>query len=146
MPSGITNHNTLALAVEGYATAQSYQPGDEVAVCCSSVAPSFSVEVARVGATREVVWSRAGIPGRRQEVPGDAWAEGCGWEPTFSFTAGAGWRSGYYEVALRADGVSGPEAGSQAWFALRPAPNAAPRAPSPTTYPSNRSPRARSSK
>lgn len=130
MVSGITNHNTLTLAVEGYTAAQSYRAGDEVAVCCSSQVPSFSVEVARVGATREVVWTRAGIPGRPQPVPADAAAEGCGWSPSFSFTVPAGWRSGYYEVALRADGAAAgdPAAESQAWFALRPAPDG-PRSP-----------------
>ena len=47
-------YNTLKLAVEGYPDRLSYQPGDEVAFHCSSQTSTFSVEIARIGAGREV--------------------------------------------------------------------------------------------
>ncbi len=53
-------YNTLSLAVEGYPGQQSYRPGEEVTFHCSSRVRTFSVEVARIGATREVVWRKAG--------------------------------------------------------------------------------------
>lgn len=65
----IINDNTLALAVEGYPGRLSYQPGEEVALHCSARTKHFSVEIARVGAEREVVWRRAAIPGTEQPTP-----------------------------------------------------------------------------
>ena len=91
MTSGITDYDTLALAVEGYAERQSYVAGDEAIVCCSSRVPSFSAEVARIGASRDVVWTRAGIAGEEQPVPPDAFALGCGWHETFRFPIPSDW-------------------------------------------------------
>ncbi len=119
---GIVDRNTLVLSVEGYAKRQSYARGDEVEFCCSSRVPTFSVTVARVGAARQIVWQRAAIPGVTQQVPGDAFAVGCGWSTTFSLVVADAWRSGYYEVELRADGVDGPEAVSHAFFVVRASP------------------------
>lgn len=121
MASGITNQNTLVLAVEGYTDHQSYVAGDEVVFRCSSRVPTFSVRIVRVGAARDLVWERVGIAGAEQPVPTDAWAHGCGWHETFRFTVPAEWRSGFYEVELRGDGVDGPEAVSHAFFAVRSA-------------------------
>ena len=114
-------YNTLSLAVEGYPGRQSVQPGEEVTFHCSSRAATFSAEVARIGATREVVWRKTGIAGREHPVPAAAYATGCGWPVTFAFTPGADWRSGFYEVTLVADGVEGPESTSHAFFVLRAA-------------------------
>jgi hypothetical protein len=119
MASGITNQNTLALAVEGYADRQSYVAGDEVVLHCSCRTATFSVEVARVGATRDVVLTLAGVAGGEQPVPPEAYATGCGWSESVRFAVPEEWRSGYYEVALRADGVDGPGAESQAFFVVR---------------------------
>lgn len=114
-------YNTLKLAVEGYPDRLSYQPGDEVAFHCSSQMPTFAVEIARIGAGREVVWRRENIPGAVQSVPPRAYAEGCNWPVTFTFTIPAEWRAGYYEVTLQATGVQGPTAISHAFFVVRSA-------------------------
>ena len=45
------------LTIEGYADQLSYVAGETVSLCCSTDARRFSVEVARVGGTREIVWS-----------------------------------------------------------------------------------------
>ena len=71
---GMIEYNTLSLAVEGYPGRQSYRPGEEVTFHCSSRARTFSAEVARIGASREVVWRKAGIAGTEQPVPPDAYA------------------------------------------------------------------------
>jgi hypothetical protein len=114
-------YNTLSLAVEGYAGEQSVRAGEAVTFHCSSRAATFSVEVARIGATREVVWRKAGIAGREQPVPAEAYATGCAWAETFAVPTERDWRSGFYEVTFVADGVDGPEATSHAFFVLRAA-------------------------
>ena len=121
MASGITNFDTVVSAVEGYAESLSYGAGDDVVFCCSSRVSSFSAEVARIGATREIVWQRGAIAGEEQPAPPDAYANGCGWHESFRFTVPAAWRSGYYEVVLRADGVPVPEGESHAFFVVRSA-------------------------
>lgn len=112
-------YNTLQLAVEGYPDRLSYLPGEEVAFHCSARVDRFAVEVARIGATREVVWQQADLVGAEQPTPARAYAEGCGWPVTFTLPIPAAWRSGFYEVTLHGAGVNGPEALSQAFFVVR---------------------------
>jgi hypothetical protein len=119
MGEGIIDQNTLVLAVEGYSRRQSYLAGEEVAFCCSARTATFSAEIARIGATRDVVWRRDAIAGREQAVPENAATHGCGWDTTFTLTVPAEWRSGFYEATLRGDGVDGPEAESTAFFVVR---------------------------
>src|SRR5205823_1560113 len=47
-------------AIEGYTDRLSYQAGDEIGFHISSASEKFSLEVARVGAERVVVWKRDG--------------------------------------------------------------------------------------
>jgi hypothetical protein len=42
----------------------SYQPGDEIGFDISTTAESCSLEIARIGARREVVWKKTGLPGK----------------------------------------------------------------------------------
>ena len=107
--------------VEGYPSAYSYLPGEEVAFHCSAQTTTFSVEIARIGAERIVVWQQANIPGAFHAMPERAYAEGCNWPVTFSLAIPADWRSGYYEVTLTGDGVQGPEAVGYAFFVVRSA-------------------------
>ena len=107
--------------VEGYPNQLSYLPGEEVAFHCSARTDAFSVEIARIGTGREVVWQRTGIPGSLQTTPANAYAVGCNWPVTFSFSIPADWRSGYYEVTLSGDGAQGKEAISHAFFVVRAA-------------------------
>ena len=102
-------YNTLALAVEGYPGRLSYSPGEEVAFHCTARTRTFTAEVARIGVRREPVWRREGISGAEQAVPDEASARGCGWAVSFTLTIPDTWRSGFYEVALKGEGVDGPE-------------------------------------
>jgi len=113
--------NTLVLAVEGYPDRLSLLPGETITFHCSARVPSFSVEIARIGATREVVWQQSGIPGKFHPTPPRAYAEGCHWPATFTLPIPTDWRSGFYEVTLQGDGVAGPEALSHACFVVRSA-------------------------
>jgi hypothetical protein len=105
------------LAVEGYPDQLSYLPGETVQFHCSARTSTFSVEIARIGARRTIVWQRQGIPGQEPSVPVDAYAAGCGWPVAFSLRIPEAWRSGFYEVALRGDGDDGPAA--HAFFVVR---------------------------
>lgn len=115
------DYNTLTLAVEGYPSQYSYLPGEEAQFHCSARVKSFSVEITRVGHSREVVWRREGIRGEEHPTPADAYAKGCGWPVTFSVSIPENWRSGFYEVTMRGDGVQGPEAIGHSFFVVRSA-------------------------
>lgn len=116
---GIIDGGMLPLVVEGYPGRQSCVAGDVVEFHCSSPAASFSVEVTRVGAERVVVWDAAGVHGHEHPVPPDAATNGCAWPVTFAIPVGPTWRSGFYEVAFRADGIDGPEGLGHSFLVVR---------------------------
>ena len=98
----------VPLFLEGYAGQVSYRPGEEVALHVSTSAARFQVEVARLGARREVVLTQKELAGRVSPIPEDASSHGCRWPALAKFSIPETWRSGYYHVALRAeDGGAG---------------------------------------
>ena len=90
-----------------YTDRLSYQPGDEVRFHTSTSAARYAIEIARVGAAREVVWTRSGLPGRFHPAPPEAYGRGCGWPDSVAFRIPRSWRSGYYAVTLRAESGKG---------------------------------------
>jgi hypothetical protein len=107
--------------IEAYGWPQSVAPGEPVALHVSTDGPSFDVEVARDGASRDVVWSTTGVAGTVHETPQDAAATGCGWPAALTIPTGEDWASGYYAITVtagteRADAflVVRPYAGSPA--------------------------------
>ena len=116
------------LFVEGYTSQLSYAPGDEVALCVSSTAPKYAVEIARVGAKREVLLAKKDIEGKEHPVPENCSSHGCGWPASFKFKIPAEWKSGYYTIALSAEDRGGQfvqrgrrTAASEAFFVVRAA-------------------------
>ena len=95
------------LFVEGYAGRVSYAPGEELTLHVSSSAATFAVEIIRVGAKRESVWSSPTVAGREYSVPEDASSQGCRWPAAVTLKIPAEWRSGYYHVSLRARDAGG---------------------------------------
>jgi hypothetical protein len=90
--------------VEGYPNRLSAMPGESVGLCCAGRG-RFSVEVARLGVTRDVVWRRDDLEAIDHAVPDDAAQHGCGWPITVEVAVGDDWRSGCYEFDLTpADG------------------------------------------
>ena len=63
--------------IEGYANQLSYVAGENLALCCSTNARTFSVEIARVGGTREIVWSDNAVSGELHPTPERASERGC---------------------------------------------------------------------
>lgn len=119
--------------VEGYCDELSHIAGAVVEMRVSSRASSYSVEVARVGAHRDVVWSASGLTTPDHPAPPDAWRTGCDWPVAFSIPTSADWPSGFYEVALHSDDgpPDRPQASSEAFFVLL-APHAVASASQPT--------------
>jgi hypothetical protein len=116
------------LFIEGYAGQRSIAQGEEIPIHVSTTAAKYEIEVARLGATREVVWKKSDVPGAAYPVPEDASANGCRWPESVRVPSGAAWKSGYYEVSLRAADAGGKwthrgkrTAESSTWFIVRQA-------------------------
>ena len=109
--------------VTGYCWPQSAAAGDRVALHLSSAGGRpVSVEVARVGATREVVHRESDLVVGDHPTPGDASTSGCGWPVAADVLVDPSWRSGYYEVLLTIE-VDGQDRRDRAFFVLRPDPS-----------------------
>jgi hypothetical protein len=84
------------LYLEAYTDRSSYQPGDEVCIHVSTNASRYALEFARLGASREVAWSKENLPGAEYPVPDDASARGCNWPVALTLKVPLAWKSGYY--------------------------------------------------
>jgi hypothetical protein len=107
--------------VEGYATPLSVTPGQTVEIHLAATVPQVSIEIARVGAQREVVWRTDGLRAEPHAVPDDAAANGCAWPVAVSVPIEATWRSGYYELLFRAPDADPATSTSHAFFVVRSA-------------------------
>ena len=99
--------------LEAYCWPRSVEPGETVAIHASTDLDGFAIEVARDGASREVLSSGRGAAGHHA-VPEDASSMGCRWPAALEVPVGEGWRSGYYAVTL----TSGDER-ADAFFVVR---------------------------
>ena len=102
-----------------YTDRLSYLPGDEVRFHTSTSASRYSIEIARVGARRELVWTRSGIRGALHPTAPEAFGRGCGWPDGFAFRIPRDWRSGYYAVTLRAEDRKGEPLEWDHFFVVR---------------------------
>ena len=106
--------------VNGYCWPQSAAPGERVALHLASAGSRpVSVEVARVGRRREVVFTEHAVPADDHPTPTDAPEHGCRWPVASEIAVGVGWRSGYYEVVMTID-VDGRTRVGRAFFVVRP--------------------------
>ncbi len=87
--------------IEGYTDQLIVKPGDEIGLCVSTRARTYSVEIAREGAERQVVWRGENLPGLEHPVPDNASSHGCGWPAALKVPVPKDWQSGYYSVMLR---------------------------------------------
>jgi hypothetical protein len=106
--------------IEGYADQLSYQPGDTVRLHVSCAAPKFSVEIARLGAERKVVWTKGDMPGKEHPIPPDASAHGCRWPVALEVKVPTEWKSGYYAARLQPTTGDKPVS-SELFFVVRSA-------------------------
>ena len=82
-----------------YTDVLSVRPGETFALHASSNTPNCTLEIARVGASREVVLTRAVVVGDHP-TPDEADRNGCGWPVATQVEIGADWRTGYYDIVL----------------------------------------------
>jgi hypothetical protein len=104
--------------IEAYAGQLSYEAGEEVTLHISTDAPRYTVEIARLGAKRQVVFTKQDLPGTRHMVPADASSHGCQWPVALKVPVPEDWRSGYYQVLFRAHRDAGGGRG-EAFFVVR---------------------------
>ena len=107
--------------IDGYTDQLSYQPGDEVAFHISTTAGKYSLEIARTGGKREVVWKKEGLAGKSYPLPANASSHGCGWPASFKLKLPAELRSGYYTGRMEAALPGGKTARSELFFVVRSA-------------------------
>jgi hypothetical protein len=82
--------------VTGYCWPQSVRAGERVGLhLSSSSGRPVHLEVARIGARREVVFSADDVTVDDHESPPDASSKGCGWPAALTLDVDATWRSGY---------------------------------------------------
>jgi hypothetical protein len=117
-----------SIFIEGYTGQVSYAQGEEVGFHISTTAAKFSMEIARIGAERKIVWSKQDLPGKEQPVPEDASANGCRWPEAVRVPSTREWPSGYYEATLKCADSGGKwthrgarTAQSTVWFVVRSA-------------------------
>ena len=103
--------------LDAYCLPLSAAPGEPVSLHVSGDVGSCSIEVARDGADRQVVWRADAVEIGLHPTPADAAATGCGWPAAIEIPLEPAWRSGYYAVTLAA----GDER-ADACFVIRPAP------------------------
>ncbi len=108
--------------VEGYTDQLSYAPGEEIAFHLSAPAEDtrFSLEIARLGAERTVVWKKDNLVGKHYPTPVDASARGCHWPVAFTLPLPADWKAGYYSGLLRSK-KENKETTSELFFVVRSA-------------------------
>jgi hypothetical protein len=82
-----------------YTDRLSARPGETVILFASSREPRCRLEVARVGAGREVVLTRDIAVGDHPTPP-EADRNGCGWPEATRIEIGESWLSGYYDITL----------------------------------------------
>lgn len=116
------------LYIEGYTDQLSYQAGEEIAFHISTSSQKYSLEIARLGATREVIWSQKDLPGAGYPIPEDASSYGCRWPASFKLKLPETWRSGYYTASMRLEDNGGKfiqrnrrTAEGSTFFVVRPA-------------------------
>ena len=107
--------------IYAYADQLSVAPDDELGFCVSTDLAAYSMEIARVGAERRLVWSRQGIPGSERAVPDDASTHGCRWPVSLAVRIAPDWPSGYYSAVLRGYDAAGSTARGEVGFVVRSA-------------------------
>ncbi len=93
-----------AVVIEGYFDPPSVVQGDSISLHVSTDAPSFDVEVHRVGAVDVLYHELDGLPGVIQPVPADSAWKGVDWPASAAFEVPTPWPSGVYCASLIPEG------------------------------------------
>ncbi|MCB0688844.1 MAG: hypothetical protein KDC53_20040 [Saprospiraceae bacterium] len=93
--------------VEGYTDELSYLPGESVQFHLSSSEPEISMKIVRLGMQDVEKWMSDSIKTGNYPIPENASTHGCQWPVSFSLEIPSDWKSGYYEVRLKASDRGG---------------------------------------
>ena len=103
----ILTRPALGREIEGYASVCSASRGDAVELYVNTAAPSYTIQIFRMGWYRGRGARRISGPvtaaGQRQPIPAPDPETGlidCDWQSPFTFVVGADWRSGVYLAKL----------------------------------------------
>ncbi|MBX9455081.1 MAG: hypothetical protein KL863_03070 [Rhizobium sp.] len=105
-----------------YSDRFSYFPGDAVTLFISSTASTCDIDIVRDGGVETAATTIGGVATKWQQSPDQCSVEGCGWQPTHSFTIPSDWTSGAYRLTLKATGKDGAPIVSHHLFILCPSP------------------------
>lgn len=83
-----------------YTNVLSCRRGERLALHASSDCGACSLEIARIGAARELVVWKDAIAVGEHTVPARPDRDGCDWPVAFEIETQPSWRSGYYDIAL----------------------------------------------
>jgi hypothetical protein len=92
------------LFIEGYADQLSVPAGGDITLHVSTNMSKYSIEIGRVGMSREIVWEKKGLTGVAHPIPVQASSYGCDWPPACRVSVSSQWNSGYYNVILKGEG------------------------------------------
>jgi hypothetical protein len=123
MRSGTAYNNEERGLIWCYTDDLSFAPGDDVHFRTSCKSDTYSIEIARIGLERSVVYQKEGIPGSLQPIPERAFEVGCEWPVSHTYSIPDDLISGYYQVILKAEGAEERESQSEHFFVVRPNPN-----------------------
>jgi len=90
-----------------YTDRLSVTPGETFALHASADTGPCALEIARIGAGREVVLRRERLAVGAHAVPAHADRDGCGWPAVTEIEVGADWASGYYDIQFTECGRRG---------------------------------------
>lgn len=120
--------DTPSLFIEGYASQTSVLPAEEISFHISTSAPTYTLQISRMGAKQEVVWEKSGLTAEQHSIPENASSHGCNWPEAIRIPVGKEWRSGYYHVLLSVSDRGGKysernrrSAEASCFFVVRPA-------------------------
>ena len=119
LPAGTARAADLPALHGGYTDQLSYRAGDEVTFHVSTPAKTYDLEIARIGAAREIVWRKQDVKGYLHATPENASTHGCGWPKDVTLRVPESWRSGYYQARLRGIDSRGGEVLSTMFFVVR---------------------------
>jgi hypothetical protein len=108
-------------AVEAYTGRLSYEPGEVVTLHVSCLGKQYSLEIARVGAARQVLHRIGGMAGIEHPTPANASTHGCSWPAALKVPLPRDCPSGFYSVTLQTEDAQGKTVQGVACFVVRAA-------------------------
>ncbi|WP_420546677.1 N,N-dimethylformamidase beta subunit family domain-containing protein [Curvivirga sp.] len=89
------------LEIWAYTDKISYFPGETIKLHSNTTAEFWDIEIARDGATYEIVYTAEGLTGKHYKTPQDCSVNGCDWPVSLEIKIEENWKSGGYLFTLK---------------------------------------------